>query len=95
MRFRTDQIEAVEKPTPAQLRAFRRRFGISQRSLAQTLGVARETLCRWESGAAPIDNELVGRVLFWIEDGFLPPEWRAIGVRDRRRGPSLGSALED
>ena len=38
--------------TPADLRALRRAFGLSQEGLGKTLGVSRATICRWEMSNA-------------------------------------------
>jgi transcriptional regulator with XRE-family HTH domain len=43
---------------PAALLAARRRLGLSQKKLAALLGVARETVNRYESGALPIPRWL-------------------------------------
>jgi len=46
--------------TPADLRAARRLLGLSQRALAEHLGVPQATISRWESGHHKIEH---GRIL--------------------------------
>ena len=36
--------------TPAEIKAWRRSHGVSQRQLAELLGVPRNTVCQWEGG---------------------------------------------
>lgn len=40
--------------TPAQLKAYRSKYGLTQEKLAELLGVKRNTVNRWEMGTAPI-----------------------------------------
>ena len=42
--------------TPTALRATRRRLGLSQRALAEALGVHWNTIARWERGQMPIQH---------------------------------------
>lgn len=44
------------------LRDFRRGAGLSQRQLAELVGVQRETVARWETGERHIDTEKLTRV---------------------------------
>ncbi|MGE0300862.1 MAG: helix-turn-helix transcriptional regulator [Candidatus Nanopelagicales bacterium] len=39
-------------PTPRMARAIREAAGVSQSGVARELGVARMTVCRWESGSS-------------------------------------------
>jgi transcriptional regulator with XRE-family HTH domain len=45
------------------IKAFRERLELSQQQLADLLGVARETISRWETGARKIDGDLLHRVV--------------------------------
>lgn len=45
--------------TPAQLKAIREKLGLSQAALADTLGVQRNTVVRWEMGMHPIPEMAV------------------------------------
>jgi DNA-binding transcriptional regulator YiaG len=40
---------------PEEIRAIRRRMGLSQKQLAARLGVARATIWRWETGVNAIE----------------------------------------
>ena len=40
--------------TPAELKAARRRLGLTQRALGEALGVSRVTIARWEAGLHPL-----------------------------------------
>ena len=56
--------------TPAELRARRKCLGLTQTGLACALGVAGNTVARWERGEATIGNpELVRLALERLEDG--------------------------
>lgn len=51
--------------TPAQLKTIRRRLGLSQAALAKKLGVARNTVTRWEMGQhrlPPMAAHLIRRI---------------------------------
>ena len=48
--------DAEPELTPARLRARRRALGLSQRALAQMLGVSANTLARWEQGQRGVGN---------------------------------------
>ena len=89
---RRPRIEPIPPPTPAQLRAFRRRYKIPQRTFAETFGVTRETVVRWETGAWPMENPVIARAMFWIESGFMPPEWLAAGIKDYRTAKARSAA---
>jgi putative zinc finger/helix-turn-helix YgiT family protein len=56
--------------TPSQIRSGRKALALHQSQLAERLGVAEETICRWENGALiqsrPMDNLL--RVYFAIPE---------------------------
>jgi putative zinc finger/helix-turn-helix YgiT family protein len=71
--------------TPEQIRAGRKRFALSQNELAQRLGVAEETISRWETGALiqprAMDNLL--RLYFAL------PEARA-ALCGAEQAPDLG-----
>lgn len=45
-----------------ELRDFRKRMGYSQIELAQVLGLAQNTISRWEKGTAPIGSPIVLRL---------------------------------
>ena len=45
--------------TPHQLRAARERLGLTQVELAEKLGVAGNTVARWERGEIPMPGELL------------------------------------
>jgi len=42
--------------TPADLRTFRLNLNLTQRALAEALGVPQATIWRWESGQHPIQH---------------------------------------
>ena len=44
------------------LRAYRQSAGLSQRKLAERIGVQRETLARWEGGQRRVDIEKLPKV---------------------------------
>jgi putative zinc finger/helix-turn-helix YgiT family protein len=71
--------------TPAQIRSGRKALSLHQSELAERLGVAAETICRWENGALiqsrPMDNLL--RVYFAI------PEARNV-LAGEAQDPGLG-----
>jgi transcriptional regulator with XRE-family HTH domain len=48
--------------TPADLLAFRRALGLTQRELAERLGVPQATIWRWESGQHPIQHPTILRL---------------------------------
>lgn len=48
--------------TPAELKTRRAKLGLSQQKLADTLGVSRNTVARWEMGSVPI-TEPAARLL--------------------------------
>jgi transcriptional regulator with XRE-family HTH domain len=64
------------------LRAFRKTKDMTQRALADELGVARETLARWELGLSKIDPELLPAV----------SEFTGIPKRDLR--PDLAELIQ-
>lgn len=45
--------------TPALLKTIRRHLGLSQRELAEALGLRRNTITRWECGLAPISHPIL------------------------------------
>ena len=45
-----------------ELREFRKRMGYSQIELAAVLGLAQNTISRWEKGTAPIGHPIVLRL---------------------------------
>lgn len=52
--------------TPADLRALRKRHGLSQRELAEHMGTTQVTVARWETGAVKLNEgwcRLAGEVL--------------------------------
>lgn len=57
--------------TPSELRAARASLGLSQRALAERIGVARLTVIRWEAGTWPITRrtELAIRSLRPLRQG--------------------------
>ena len=55
--------------TPADLRAWRSRLGLSQIRAAALLGVHAVTLCRWERGRAPMPP-MLRLACQAITDGF-------------------------
>lgn len=48
--------------TPAELRAAREALGLSQRALAERLGVPQATVSRWETGQHPIQHPRILRL---------------------------------
>lgn len=48
--------------TPADLLAFRQTLGLTQRGLAERLGVPQATLWRWETGQHPIQHPTILRL---------------------------------
>jgi putative zinc finger/helix-turn-helix YgiT family protein len=73
--------------TPEQIRGGRETLGLKAKELAERLGVAAETISRWERGgliqSRAMDNYL--RVYFAV------PEARAV-LRGAEQGPDLGTA---
>jgi len=50
---------------PEELKVIRERLGLSQAALAEMIGVARETVARWETGTRRITEpaaRLIGRI---------------------------------
>ena len=43
--------------TPNPVRAFRRRWGLTQRHLAEALGCHRQTISDWERGKLPLSRQ--------------------------------------
>jgi transcriptional regulator with XRE-family HTH domain len=48
--------------TPADLRSAREGLGLTQRALAEALGVPQNTVWRWEKGAMPIQHPTILRL---------------------------------
>ena len=48
--------------TPADLRAARQTLGLTQRALAEALGVPQATISRWETGTHPIQHPRILRL---------------------------------
>ena len=62
------------------LTAYRKSAKLTQRELAEHLGVARETIGRWETGKRAIDDELLPRVakVTGIAKAVLRPDLAAL-----------------
>lgn len=76
------QFDRIDPPTGQELRAFRRRYGITAKAMAAFVGVSYSTYRRWEDGTVR-PHPLASRVICWIECGFTPPEFLAKRVKDR------------
>jgi len=59
--------------TPDKFRDARKRLGLTQPQVAALLGVARNTITRWETGTHPVD-ETAARLLRLHLDGAPLPE---------------------
>lgn len=73
--------------TPAQIRAWRKRLGLSLTDAAEVLGVERRTYMRWESGDRPV-SRTVAKLAGMIERAAQGRP--ALGVKDRVRLASAG-----
>jgi putative zinc finger/helix-turn-helix YgiT family protein len=75
--------------TPAQITQKRQELGLSQKELASHLGVAPETVCRWESG-----GQVQQRVMNdFLQAFFDLPELRAYLRRRRSAAPAVPPAV--
>ncbi len=88
-----DQINAalrlqLKLLTPRQIRAGRKGLGLKSKELAERLGVAAETLSRWEQGrliqSRAMDN--------FLRAYFAVPELRAV-LRGAEQDPNLGTRV--
>jgi DNA-binding XRE family transcriptional regulator len=64
----TDRKGGVQV-TPHQLKAARERLGLTQTTMAEALGVVRESVNRWERGAVAIPKSIALAVKFLLKEG--------------------------
>lgn len=84
MKTRDIRFEAVEPPSAEDVIAFRHRLGLSQVSMASLLGVKPQQYRHIEKGRRRA-SPLLARIISWIDSGFQPPEFTALGVEPDRR----------
>lgn len=79
--------------TPADIRAFRARWGLSQRALAAELGVANyRTVQRWEAGDIDVPGPAALAMALIDERGALPSRWPIKERPDPQPAPRAAAA---
>jgi transcriptional regulator with XRE-family HTH domain len=73
------EIEPVEPPAPEDVLRLRKRLGLTQRAMAAFLGVSLSQYRNVEKGRQRA-NPLLSRFICWLEGGWRPPEFVALGV---------------
>lgn len=77
-------FDPVRPPSAQELKAFRARLLVDGKpmpvtTMASLLGMSRMQYWRAENGQAEA-NAIASRLILWIEDDYMPPEFRALGV---------------
>lgn len=78
-------FEPLEPPAPEDVRDLRAKLGLTQVEMADFCGLKLSHYRNIERGrhcAGP----LLSRVLCWIEGGFIPPEFVALGLHRSLEG---------
>ena len=82
--------------TPADLLAARRSLGLTQRALAERLGVSQATLWRWETGAMTIQHPaILALALERLQQTPAPAVWRFLRLESTRRGVTVARLIEE
>lgn len=75
--LRQVKVLPIDHWTVADIRALRRKLGVSQTVMAQMLGVHRISLCRWENGTSAVEMTSILRLLSLLDKApelfFLEP----------------------
>ncbi len=86
---RTASLEPLDVARSHALRVWREHHGLSQRQLAELLGVAQTTIYDWEAGRAPLDTGRERVIAMLTTFGW--PVSAALAWRRRRLGLSLAA----
>lgn len=79
-------FEPLEPPSPADILRLRKRLGLTQAAMATFLGVSLSCYRNFEKGRQEA-HPIVSRVICWLEGGYMPPEFIALGLSLSPEGP--------